>query len=54
MQAFRDQILDQQRAAGVRVINVPHALGFLDADLSSGERPREHKRLAFEPASPRS
>ena len=33
MQAFRDQILDQQRAAGVRVIKPPHALGFLDPDL---------------------
>lgn len=28
MQALRDQIVDQQRAAGVRVIKVPHALGF--------------------------
>ena len=33
MQAFHDQILDQQRAAGVRVIKPPHALGFLDPDL---------------------
>jgi hypothetical protein len=33
MQAFRDQIVDQQRAAGVRVIKPPHALGFLDPDL---------------------
>jgi hypothetical protein len=33
MQAFRDQIVDQQRAAGVRVIKPPHALGFLDSDL---------------------
>src|ERR1043166_2816283 len=31
MQALRDQILGRQRAAGVRVIKVPHALGFLDA-----------------------
>ena len=29
MQAFRDQIAEQQRMAGVRVIKVPHALGFL-------------------------
>ena len=35
MQAFRDQIIDQQRAAGVRVIKPPHALGFLDRDLPS-------------------
>ncbi|MFL6583432.1 MAG: fatty acid desaturase family protein [Chthoniobacterales bacterium] len=33
MQAFRDQIAGQQRAAGVRVIKPPHALGFLDPDL---------------------
>jgi hypothetical protein len=33
MQAFRDQIVGQQRAAGVRVIKPPHALGFLDPDL---------------------
>jgi hypothetical protein len=33
MQAFRDQIVEQQRAAGVRVIKPPHALGFLDPDL---------------------
>src|SRR5213082_2862967 len=33
MEAFRDQILEQQRVAGVRVIRAPHALGFLDPDL---------------------
>ena len=33
MRAFRDQIADQQRAAGVRVIKPPHVLGFLDPDL---------------------
>ena len=33
MQAFRDHIVEQQRAAGVRVIKPPHALGFLDGDL---------------------
>ena len=33
MQAFRDQIIEQQRAAGVRVIKPPHALGFLDPNL---------------------
>src|SRR5438128_8642319 len=36
MQVFRDQILEQQRAAGVRVIKVPHALGFLDPALPRG------------------
>jgi fatty acid desaturase len=47
MQAFRDQIVEQQRAAGVRVIKPPHALGFLDPDLpphprsgSMNEQPR--------------
>jgi fatty acid desaturase len=38
MKAFRDQILEQQRAAGVRVIRPPHALGFLDPDLRSVRR----------------
>ena len=33
MQALRDQIVEQQRAAGVRVIKPPHALAFLDPDL---------------------
>ncbi|HUE41542.1 MAG TPA: fatty acid desaturase, partial [Chthoniobacterales bacterium] len=33
MQAFRDQIREQQRIAGVRVIKPPHALGFLDPNL---------------------
>jgi fatty acid desaturase len=38
MQALRDQIVEQQRAAGLRVIKVPHALGFLDADLPAHHR----------------
>jgi hypothetical protein len=33
MVALRDEIADQQRAAGARVIQPPHALGFLDPDL---------------------
>jgi len=33
MQAFRDQIVEQRRVAGVRVIKPPHALGFLDPNL---------------------
>ncbi|HKP93612.1 MAG TPA: fatty acid desaturase [Chthoniobacterales bacterium] len=33
MQAFRDQIVEEQRAARVRIIKPPHALGFLDPDL---------------------
>jgi hypothetical protein len=54
MQVLRDQIVDRQRAAGVRVIRVPHALGFLDADLSSDKRLRDQNRLEFKPATPRS
>ncbi len=41
MQALRDQIIEQQRAAGVRVIKVPHALGFLEGDLAVDDRARE-------------
>jgi fatty acid desaturase len=33
MRPFRDQIINQQRQASVRVIKPPHALGFLDRDL---------------------
>ena len=40
MEAFRDQIVEQQRAAGVRVIKPPHALGFLDPDLPRRTEPR--------------
>jgi fatty acid desaturase len=35
MHALREQIAEQQRLAGVRVIKPPHALGFLDPDLPS-------------------
>ncbi len=38
MQALRDQIIEQQRAARVRVIKVPRALGFLDPDLPPHQR----------------
>jgi hypothetical protein len=31
--ALRDQIQEDQRRVGVRVINPPHAFGFLDPDL---------------------
>ena len=30
---FHEEIADEQREAGVRVIRPPHALGFLDAEL---------------------
>jgi fatty acid desaturase len=33
MEALRQEIVDQQRAANVRVIKPSHALGFLDPDL---------------------
>jgi len=35
----------------VRVIKVPHALGFLDADLPPANRRPEHDRIEFEPTS---
>ena len=43
MQAFRDQIVEQQRAAGVRVIKPPHALGFLDPDLPKLGKSQPHR-----------
>jgi len=50
IEALRDQIVDQQRAAGVRVIKPPHALGFLDPDLpprkQSGARPIESEAVS--------
>jgi fatty acid desaturase len=45
MQAFRDKIVEQQRAAGLRVLKVPHALGFLDPDLPPVNRPLQRRRL---------
>jgi fatty acid desaturase len=48
MEAFRDQILEQQRIAGVRVIRPRHALGFLDPDLRSA------RRLGSRPIEPES
>src|SRR5947199_253915 len=33
MKEFHEEIADEQREAGVRVIKPPHALGFLDAEL---------------------
>src|SRR5438093_6859016 len=50
IQTLRDQILEQQRAAGVRVIKPPHALGFLDPDLPPAKRPGR-EWLESEPAS---
>ena len=40
MQALRDQIIEQQRAARVRVIKMPHALGFLEGDVPATEESR--------------
>ena len=51
MQAFRDQIVEQQRKAGVRVIGVPHALGFLESDLSATDLEEKHRELHSEPAA---
>jgi hypothetical protein len=51
MQAFRDQIVDQQRRAGVRVIKVPHALGFLDSDLPAADLRQKQQELHSEPAA---
>jgi hypothetical protein len=42
MQTLHDQIVEQQRAAGVRVIKPPHALGFLDPDLRRRNRRGVH------------
>jgi fatty acid desaturase len=50
MQTLHDQIVEQQRAAGVRVIKVPHALGFLDSDLSAVNQARNLHRLESETA----
>jgi len=51
MQALRSQIVNQQRRAGVRVIKVPHALGFLDADLPAADLPQKQRELSSEPAA---
>jgi hypothetical protein len=51
MQALRDQIVEQQRKAGVRVIKVPHALGFLDSDLSAVDLRQKQRELHSEPAA---
>jgi hypothetical protein len=50
MQAFRDQIVEQQRRAGVRVINVPHALGFLESNLPPADLPQKQQELHSETA----
>jgi fatty acid desaturase len=41
MHALHEQILDEQKRAGVRVITPPHALGFLDPSL-----PKRRKAVA--------
>ena len=38
MKVLREKILDQQRAAGTRVIKPPHALGFLDSNLPAKKK----------------
>jgi fatty acid desaturase len=39
MREFHEEIKEEQRRAGVRVIKPPHALGFLDPDLPAKSRP---------------
>jgi hypothetical protein len=46
MQALRDRIVEQQRAAGVRVIKPPHALAFLDPDLPTLKQNRWNPKSA--------
>ena len=53
MPALRDQIVNKQREAGVRVIKPPHALGFLDPDLRRfSERNRQRWRDGSDKPSP--
>jgi hypothetical protein len=40
MHELHEQILEEQRKAGVRVIKPPHALGFLDPDLNKNKPKR--------------
>jgi len=48
MQALRDQIVEQQRAAGVRVIKPPHALAFLDPNLPTlKQNSRQESRVRW-------
>ena len=50
MHSFHEQIGEQQRQAGVRVIKPPHALAFLDEDLRRDmSGPRDVKRPADQP-----
>jgi hypothetical protein len=51
MQTLRDQIVEQQRKAGVRIINVPHALGFLDSHLPSADPRENHREVHSESAA---
>jgi hypothetical protein len=51
MQALRDQIVEQQREAGVRVIKVPHALGFLDSDLPAAGLRQNNREVRSESAA---
>jgi fatty acid desaturase len=51
MQTLRDQIVEQQRKSGVRVMKVPHALGFLDSDLPAADLRQKHRELHSEPAA---
>jgi hypothetical protein len=51
MQMLHDQIIDQQQKAGVHVIKVPHALGFLDSHLPSADLRQDHQEVQSESAA---
>jgi hypothetical protein len=51
MQALRDQIVEQQRKVGVRVIKVSQALSFLDSQLPSVDLRENHRELRPESAA---
>jgi len=58
MHGFHEQILEEQKREGVRVIKPPHALGFLDPNLpprkkySAGTRPETSTKSETESAKP--
>jgi hypothetical protein len=43
--------VEQQRKAGVRVIKVPHALGFLESDLPAAQVPDNNREVRSESAA---
>ena len=51
MHEFHVQIKDKQKEAGVRVIEPPHAFGFLDPELKKIMSEKKHKPAAATPAA---